>query len=357
MSKKALIAMSGGVDSSVAAYLTKAQGYDCRGATMKLFDNAVVGLDAESACCSLADVEDARSVARRLGIPYNVFNFAGCFKEKVIDRFVAAYAEGATPNPCIDCNRYLKFEQLYQRARELSCDYVVTGHYARIEQDAASGRWLLRRALDPNKDQSYVLYTMTQEQLAHTLFPLGGLRKAEVREIARAQGFQNAAKRESQDICFVPDGRYADFIRRYTGRDFPPGDFIDAAGHVLGRHRGIIHYTVGQRRGLGLALGEPVYVTGIDAARNTVSVGPAKELEFSRLTLQKINLIAVENLPSPLRCTVKIRYNQKAQPALARQTGPDELVVEFERPQRAAARGQSAVIYQDDTVIGGGIII
>ena len=255
---KVLIAMSGGVDSSAAAFLMKEQGCECIGATMKLFHNEDIGVSRTKTCCSLEDVEDARLVALRLGIPYYVFNFSDDFKGQVIDRFISSYERGATPNPCIDCNRYLKFERLYKRARILGCDAIVTGHYARIEQE--NGRWLLKKSLDESKDQSYVLYSLTQEQLAHTRMPLGAMHKSETRRIAEEQGFYNADKPDSQDICFVPDGDYAGFIARYTGHDCPAGDFVDESGHVLGQHKGIVHYTVGQRKGLGIAADAPLYV-------------------------------------------------------------------------------------------------
>ena len=254
MNKKALIAMSGGVDSSVSALMMLEQGYECTGVTMKLFANEDIGVSKANSCCSIDDVADARSVATSLGMPYYVFNFADRFERDVIDRFVDAYVNGRTPNPCIDCNRYLKFDQLFVRAQELSCDYVVTGHYAQISYDEAKGRYLLRKAVDPLKDQSYVLYSLTQEQLAHAMFPLGGLHKTQVREIAEKHGFVNAQKHDSQDICFIQTGTYADFIEARLGRKFKPGNFVDEAGNVLGRHKGIIHYTVGQRKGLGLAL-------------------------------------------------------------------------------------------------------
>lgn len=238
--RKALIAMSGGVDSSVAAYLAIESGLDCIGVTMKLFDNEDAGVSREKSCCSLEDTEYARGVAYRLGMPYYVFNFTADFKEQVMRRFVEAYERGATPNPCIDCNRYLKFDRLYRRAKELGCEYVVTGHYARIEEE--NGRFLLKKAVDPTKDQSYVLYSMTQDELRHTLFPLGGMTKTHTRELARKLGFYNADKPDSQDICFVPDGDYASFIRSFTGRDYPRGEFVDKSGNVLGEHRGLIGY-------------------------------------------------------------------------------------------------------------------
>ena len=356
MNKKAIIAMSGGVDSSVAAYLMKEQGYDCIGATMKLFANEDVGIPREHSCCSLDDVADARSVAWQLGIPHHVFNFSDRFKKDVIDRFVAAYENGMTPNPCIDCNRYLKFDKLYQRARELDYDYVVTGHYARIEQDPDTGRYLLKKAQDPDKDQSYVLYALTQDQLAHTLFPLNGLPKTEVRRIAEEQGFINACKHDSQDICFVQKGSYADFIREYTGKTYPEGDFIDKTGRVLGRHRGIIHYTIGQRKGLGLSLPEPLYVCAVNPADNTVVLGREEELYSRRLYASDLNLISQPTLEEPRRLKARVRYRQQEQWAVAVQTDADRLQIEFDEPQRAVTRGQAVVLYDGDVVVGGGTI-
>ena len=253
---KTLIAMSGGVDSSVAAYLIKSQGYDCIGCTMKLYDNEDIGISHNRTCCSLDDVEDARSVAYKIGMPYYVFNFKDGFREKVIEKFVRCYESGDTPNPCIDCNRYMKFDKLYERAKILGCEYIVTGHYARIEYDGE--RYLLKKALDETKDQSYVLYSLTQEQLAHTLFPLGNMRKTEVRKIAEEKGFFNADKPDSQDICFVPNGKYAEFLENYTGKAYPEGTFLSVDGTVLGKHKGIVRYTVGQHKGLGIPSEKPL---------------------------------------------------------------------------------------------------
>ena len=348
--------MSGGVDSSVAAFLTKEEGFDCAGATMKLFSNGDIGVEGESRCCSLDDVEDARSVANRLGIPFFVFNFSDNFRREVIERFIAAYKSGATPNPCIDCNRFLKFDKFFSRAKELDIGHIVTGHYAAVYYDAASRRWGLKKGMDESKDQSYVLYSLTQEQLAHTLLPLGGMSKTEVREIARDNGFINAKKRESQDICFVPDGDYAAFIERYTGEPNRPGNFVDGEGRVLGCHRGFVRYTIGQRRGLGLSLREPLYVCAKRAADNTVILGRGEELFSKSLTASGINLIACERISSPLRLRAKVRYKQREQWATVEQTAEDRIRVDFDEPQRAVTPGQAVVLYDGSCVVGGGTI-
>ena len=349
---KALIAMSGGVDSAVAAWCMLQRGCACVGCTMKLFQNEDAGVSPERSCCSLDDVEDARSVARRLGIPHYTFNFSDAFRTCVIDKFIASYEAGRTPNPCIDCNRYLKFGSLHQRALELGCDCVVTGHYARIE--AENGRWLLKKALDPDKDQSYVLYNLTQAQLARTRFPLGELSKPEVRRIAEAQGFVNAHKPDSQDICFVPDGDYAAVIAKHTGRTPEPGPFLDCSGRVLGTHRGLIHYTVGQRRGLGLSFDQPYYVVRIDPAANAVILGPKEALFSSTARVPDFHWIAGEAPAGPIRCGVKIRYRHPEQPALVTPEPDGGVTIRFDAPQRAITPGQSAVVYDGDVVLGGG---
>ena len=351
---RALIAMSGGVDSAVAALLTKEKGFDCVGCTMRLHDNADEETAREDSCCSLRDVEDARSVAVRLGIPYYVFNFKDDFEEKIIRKFVDSYFQGRTPNPCIDCNRYMKFEKLYDRAVQLGCDYVVTGHYARIEEE--NGRFLLKRAVDLSKDQSYVLYSMTQAQLAHTMFPLGGLQKTETRQIAEAHGFVNAHKPDSQDICFVPNGDYAAVIEQFSGRISPPGDFVDPQGRVLGRHKGIIHYTIGQRRGLGVPGPQSYYVTAIDPASNTVTLSFGEGLFTDTVLIRDINLISVPEIAAPMRVQAKIRYRHPPQDATVEQTDENTLLLRFDTPQRAVTRGQAAVLYQGDVVVGGGTI-
>ena len=356
MNKRAIIAMRGGVDSSVAAYLMKEQGYDCMGVTMKLFDNEEVGVSREHTCCSLEDVEDARSVAYALEIPYHVFNFSEDFEKNVIARFIHAYENGITPNPCIDCNRYLKFDRLYRRAAELGYDYVATGHYAQIEWDPISGRYLLKKAVDPDKDQSYVLYAMTQEQLAHTRFPLGNLTKAQTRKIAQTQRFVNARKHDSQDICFIPDGNYANFIEQYTGKCYPQGNFVDCNGNILGKHRGIIRYTVGQRKGLGLSFPEPMYVCSVNPLDHSVTLGKKSELYSKTLLAKDINLISVPCIRDAVRVQAKVRYRQREQWATVTQVDADTLRIEFDEPQRAITKGQSVVLYDGDIVVGGGTI-
>jgi tRNA-specific 2-thiouridylase len=360
--------MSGGVDSSVAAWLMLEQGCDCIGITLKLFDNDDVNGEGQSSCsagsasfthkgcCSLADVKDARSVAHRLGIPHYVLNFADDFRDHVIRRFIETYEAGATPNPCIDCNRYIKFERLLQRAKQFGFGAIVTGHYARVEQDAGSGRFLLKKAADSKKDQTYVLYVITQEQLASCRFPLGDISKREVRNIAAEQGFINAEKHDSQDICFVPNGDYGSFIERYTEKRCPEGDIIDRNGVILGRHRGFIRYTLGQRRGLGVAAGVPLYVMGKSAVDNTVTLGPDSSLYTRFLTADRINLIACEKLKKPMRVRVKTRYLQMEQDGIVEQTGTDSIRVDFDKPQRAVTPGQAVVLYDGDVVIGGGTI-
>ncbi len=353
---KALIGMSGGVDSSVAAYLTQAAGYDCLGATMRLYDNGTIGEEPGKTCCTLDDAEDARSVARRLGMPHYVFNFKEDFDEKVIRKFVRCYEEGLTPNPCIDCNKHLKFDRLLRRARELGCDYVVSGHYAQIRQDPDTGRYLLYKAADRAKDQTYFLACLNQAQLAHILFPLGGLTKEEVRRIAQEQGFVTARKRDSQDICFVPDGDYVAFMERYTGKAYAPGDYLNLEGNVVGQHKGAVCYTLGQRKGLGIALGTPVYVCGKDMEKNTVTVGPHEALFTSTLWAKDWNWYPFGSLTEPVQVTAKTRHSQREQAATVYPEENGMARVEFREPQRAVTPGQAVVLYQEDLVVGGGTI-
>ena len=347
--------MSGGVDSSVAAYLMKQRGFECTGITLKLFDKDDVL--TEKTCCSLDDVEDARSVCRRIGIPYCVYNFEDSFRETVISRFISAYEEGRTPNPCIDCNRFIKFEKLLRRAEELGMDCVVTGHYATVEFNEQTGRFLLKKSADLSKDQSYVLYSLTQRQLSKTVFPLGEMTKEQTRALAEELQLINANKRDSQDICFVPDGDYARFIEEYTGKTYPNGDFVDEEGNVLGEHKGIIRYTVGQRKGLGLALPHPMYVKEKDLERNKVVLCDNEALFSKELLANDINLISVEKIDKPMRVNARVRYNQKEQPATVWQLGDDLIRVEFDEPQRAISKGQAVVLYEGDYVLGGGTII
>ena len=352
---KILVAMSGGVDSSVAAKLLCDAGNLCIGCTMKLYDNADAGIDRAHTCCSLDDVEDARSVAHRLGMDYFVFNFSDDFREKVIDKFVASYLSGRTPNPCIDCNRYMKFDKLFDRADVLGCDKIATGHYARI--DFADGRYRLKKALDETKDQSYVLYAMTQKQLSRTLFPLGDLAKSGSRRIADAAGFVNADKPDSQDICFVPDGDYAKIIELHMGRPAAPGNFIDPTGKVLGKHAGIIRYTVGQHRGLGIDTPGKRYVCAVNAADNTVTLGEAGDLMRREAVVNDFNWIAGEAPASPIRCKAKLRYRQVEQPAVVTPRADGSVQILFDEPQRAVTPGQAAVLYDGEVVLGGGTVV
>ncbi len=352
---KVLVAMSGGVDSSVTAKLLKEQGYDCIGCTMRLYDNEDVGISKSYTCCSLDDVEDARSVALGLQMPYYVFNFTEDFKEKIIRKFVSSYESGITPNPCIDCNRHMKFDKLYQRAIILNCEFIATGHYARIER--VNDKYVLKKALDEAKDQSYVLYAMTQKQLAHTLFPLGGLHKTETRKIAKQSGFVNAEKPDSQDICFAPNGKYADIVELHSCKKSEPGEFHDINGNVLGQHRGIIHYTIGQHKGLGLSLPCPHYVCVISAETNTVILGLEKDLYDDTFVAEDFNWISGEVPLQPIRCKAKIRYRQPEQYATVFPRSDGNVKIIFDEPQRAITPGQAAVLYDGDVVIGGGTVV
>lgn len=348
--------MSGGVDSSVAAAMMRERGYDCIGVTMKLHEGEAE-LQREKACCTQQDAEDARQVALSLGMKFYVFNYTADFSAQVIDRFVTAYEKGYTPNPCIDCNRYMKFARLYERGKLLGYDTIVTGHYARVEQDANTGKWKLKKARYLPKDQSYVLYFLTQEQLAHTCFPLGEAESKEtVRQIAERYGFFNARKQDSQDICFVEDGKYADFIRRRTGRDYAAGDFVDREGNVLGQHRGIIGYTIGQRKGLGLALSAPLYVLEKDVTRNRVVLAPEKALYSRVLLAENVNWICGETPEAPVRAAARTRYSAPEAPAWLEPLADGRVRVVFDSPQRAVTPGQAVVFYDGDEVLGGGTI-
>lgn len=309
MEKTALIAMSGGVDSSVAAVLMLEKGFACMGATMKLYDNSDAPVQKKTkTCCSDQDIYDAAYVAIKLGMKYEILDLSDEFADKVIRPFIATYEAGGTPNPCIECNRYLKFAALRKCANDKGFEYVVTGHYAQIEYSEEKGRWLLKRGADPTKDQSYVLYSMTQDELAHTILPLGGMTKEETRKIAEAHQLINAKKGDSQDICFVPDGDYAAFMERYTGKTYPEGDFLDEEGHVIGRHKGAVRYTTGQRKGLGIAAGERIFVYDKDMEKNLVYVGSEARVFSKSFLVSDVNLISVESLDAPVRLSIMTRY-------------------------------------------------
>jgi tRNA-specific 2-thiouridylase len=351
-----LCAMSGGVDSSYAALRLKEDGARVVGASMKLLTGELEDGEGNRSCCSLSDIRDARGVCDYLELDFKVFNFSLLFEEEVIRRFARSYLKGLTPNPCIDCNRYLKFFHLMDRAAALGCDFLATGHYARIER-SHDGRYLLKKALDPDKDQSYVLYSLTQEELARTIFPLGRLTKPEVRRLASLGGLKTAAKKESQDICFVQEGGYAAFLEGYLGLPPRPGDILDPSGKVLGRHQGILRYTIGQRRGLGIPGPAPLYVLGIDADKNTVTVGPRDLLASKSMLVGDLNLISIPSLEKPLNVAVKIRYRQTEVPATLEPHQDGLALVSFQEPQASVTPGQAAVFYQGDTVVGGGTIM
>lgn len=355
--RKVLVGMSGGVDSAAAALLLREAGWEPVGGTLRLYDNADIGEPLEGTCCSLEAVEDARNASRRLGIDHYVFNFTGQFRRCVIDDFVRGYQEGRTPNPCIQCNRTVKFEALLHRAEELDIGHIATGHYARVRQDAATGRWQLLRGLDARKDQSYVLYPLSQKVLSRLLLPVGAYDKPAIRALAAAAGFDSAGRPDSQDICFVPDGNYAGFLERYSGRELVPGDFVDAAGHVLGRHRGLPRYTIGQRRGLGVSADRPLYVLRKDEARNEVVLGDEAELYSRTVWAEGFQWVSLPAQAGPLAVTAKTRYSQTEAAGVLYPEEGGAVRMEFDAPQRAVTAGQSLVCYQGELVVGGGIII
>lgn len=353
---RVVVGMSGGVDSSVAAWLLKEQGYDVIGVTMQIWqDEDACSVEENGGCCGLSAVEDARRVAAVLDIPYYVMNFKDEFRNQVINYFNAEYLNGRTPNPCIACNRYVKWEALLNRSLSIGAEYIATGHYARIEQ-LENGRYALRRASVPGKDQTYALYNLTQEQLKRTLMPDGDYSKEQIRRFAAELGLQVADKPDSQDICFVPDGDYASFIEKTTGKKIPGGNFVTPEGKILGRHRGIIHYTVGQRKGLGLALGYPAFVLEIRPETNEVVIGTYEESLTRVLKADQLNFMAVSDLKEPRRVFAKIRYNHKGAWCTVEKTGEDEITCVFEEPIRAVTPGQAVVLYDGEYVLGGGTI-
>lgn len=357
MKKRVVIGMSGGVDSSVAAYLLKKEGYDVIGVTMQIWqDKDKADYEREGGCCSLSAVEDARRVCNKLDIPFYVMNFKQIFEKMVIDYFVDEYLAGRTPNPCIACNKFIKFDALLERSLALEADYVATGHYARILYDEGFGRYIIKKSATPQKDQTYVLYNLTQEQLKHILMPLGDYTKEQVREIAGSLNLPTATKAESQEICFVEDDDYGRFVSERAGKEIKPGYFVDTRGRRLGAHKGIVHYTVGQRKGLGIALGKPMYVVEIIPDKNLVVLGDEAEIFSRELVASDVNLIAYEEIKEPLKVKAKIRYSAREADAIVTPLKDGKVRVVFEEHQRAITPGQAVVFYQGDVLVGGGTI-
>lgn len=351
--KSVAIAMSGGVDSSVAARLLQLEGFRCLGVTMQLFSD---DKNAAFSCSNSNDIKDARLVCEKIQIPHEVFNLSDSFINNVIQRFIQDYEAGLTPNPCIYCNKSLKFGLLLSEAQRYGYENIATGHYARIFYDETTGRYNIKKAVDHTKDQSYVLYSLTQDVLSHVLFPLGELTKTEIRKIASDSGFSNSDKAESQDICFIPNGDYASFIENNSNKAFPPGNILDETGNVVGTHRGAIRYTLGQRRGLGMGFGRPVFVYEKNMENNTVSIGPENLLYKNEVFVKDVNFISIENCVEPLEIKARLRYSQREAPATMYPWENGVRLV-FSEPQRAPAPGQAAVFYQDDLVVGGGTIV
>ena len=354
--KKVVVGMSGGVDSSVTAYLLKEQGYEVIGMTMQIWQEGAPE-DSDGGCCGLSAVDDARRVCQKLDIPHYLVNFRNDFKKHVIDYFLDEYQNARTPNPCIACNRYVKWESMLQKALQIGADYIATGHYARIIKDETTGRYTLRQSKSLAKDQTYALYNLTQHQLAHTLMPLGDYTKDEVRAIAKEIGLGVATKPDSQEICFVPDNNYAKYIEEETGEKPVEGNFVDKDGKVLGKHKGIIHYTIGQRKGLGLSLGKPGFVQRINQETNEVVIGDNEDLFETMVTANKVNFMPFEHLEGEMHCLGKIRYNQVAQPCTIKMIDEDTIMCIFDEKQRAITPGQALVLYDGDKLIGGGTIL
>jgi len=357
MKKRVVIGMSGGVDSSVAAYLLKQQGYDVIGVTMQIWqDKSKEAYEREGGCCSLSAVEDARRVCAKIDIPFYVMNFKQVFEKLVIDYFVDEYLVGRTPNPCIACNKFIKFDALLERSKALEAKYIATGHYARVMYDEGNKRYIIKKSAAPLKDQTYVLYNLSQDQLSHILMPLGDYNKEQVREIAKGLELRTANKPESQEICFVEDNNYGRFISERRGSEIKPGLFVDTQGRILGKHKGIIHYTVGQRKGLGIALGKPMFVVEIIPEKNLVVLGDETEVFSRELTASQMNFIAFEKLEAPIEVKAKIRYSAKEAAAKVIPLNDSRVKVVFEEPQRAITPGQAVVFYQNDILVGGGTI-